>query len=71
MTAPRPMGVSPVGWLGHSLRIASGLAFRSSNRVEFSMAMEAILDFSQPFNPTLLDEIVAAFYNVRDPQAIV
>ena len=35
------------------------------------MAMEAILDFSQPFNPTLLDEIVAAFYNVRDPQVIV
>lgn len=30
--------------------------------------MEAILDFSQPFNTALLDEIISAFYNVRDPQ---
>lgn len=30
--------------------------------------MEAILDFSQPFNTALLDEIISAFYNVRDSQ---
>lgn len=30
--------------------------------------MEAILDFSQPFNPTLLDQIISVFYNPQNPE---
>ena len=30
--------------------------------------MEAILDFSQPFNPGLLDQIISIFYNPQHPE---
>lgn len=30
--------------------------------------MEAILDFSQPFNPSLLDQIISVFYNPQNPE---
>ena len=30
--------------------------------------MEAILDFSKPFNPALLDEIISVFYSPHHPE---
>ena len=30
--------------------------------------MEAILDFSRPFDPSLLDQIIAVFYNPQNPE---
>lgn len=36
--------------------------------LERALLMEAILDFSTPFNPSLFDEIVSVFYTSRHPQ---
>lgn len=33
--------------------------------------MEAILDFSHPFDPSLLDHIVSAFYNPQHPEVFI
>lgn len=30
--------------------------------------MEAILDFSRPFDPSLVDQIITVFYNPQNPE---